>query len=230
MHKEHSITHVILLMVLYFVGYLILLPAFLTKVTLLIDPYATQLHPTVLLFGYCLFLIIIIYLSRKEIKKGFLCFKQNFKKCLYTMIRSSIFILLVNLILSFIVAMIFDTNGSINQQSIESQSRIYPSIIIFVTCIFAPIVEECIFRGSLFAYFLDKKLKLMGIVFSSFLFGFIHVMDSLFAIGASEIGYMCVYTMMGFVLAKAYDASHSLVVCIFIHMINNIVACSVLYG
>lgn len=225
---NHNLTHLLRMLVLYFIGYLILLPSILSKITLLLDPNATTFPPNVLLGGYLIYLCLIIFCSRKELIKGWRTFSNNLKKSVSMIFKSFGLILIVNFVLSVLVSIIFKTNGSINQQSIESQTHLYPSLLLFITCVFAPVVEECVFRGSVLHYFQSLKWNKIGLVLSSLLFGFIHVMDTLLFGGFSEIGYWFVYTMIGMVLGSSYQRSHSLIVCILIHALNNFIACMLL--
>lgn len=225
-----KLRHLLGMLAFYFIGYLIILPSVLTKITLLLDPYAITFPPNVLLGGYLVYLILMIYFSRKQLIKGWYNFSKDLKKSLLLIFKSMGFILFVNFVLSLLVSLIFHTNGSMNQQSIESQSHLYPVLLIFVTCVFAPIVEECVFRGSLLEYFQFCNWNISGLIISSLIFGFIHVMDTLLIGGISELGYWFVYTMIGIVLGRSYQRSQSLIVCILIHALNNFIACILLMG
>lgn len=227
---NQKLRHLLGMLAFYFIGYLIILPSILTKITLLLDPYAITFPPNVLLGGYLVYLILMIYFSRKQLIKGWYNFNKDLKKSLLLIFKSMGFILFVNFVLSLLVSLIFHTNGSMNQQSIESQSHLYPALLMFVTCVFAPIVEECVFRGSLLEYFQYRNWNKSGLIISSLIFGFIHVMDTLLIGGISELGYWFVYTMIGIVLGRSYQRSQSLIVCILIHALNNFIACILLMG
>ena len=227
---NQKLRHLLGMLAFYFIGYLIILPLVLTKITLLLDPYAITFPPNVLLGGYLVYLILMIYFSRKQLIMGWYHFTKHLKKSVFLIFKSMGLILVVNFALSLLVSIIFHTNGSMNQQSIESQSHLYPSLLMFVTCVFAPIVEECVFRGSLLEYFQFRNWNKSGLILSSLLFGFIHVMDTLWIGGISELGYWFVYMMIGMVLGRSYQRSHSLIVCILIHAFNNFFACILLMG
>lgn len=230
MHKFASLKHLLGMLLLYFVGYLILLPTLMTRFTLMIHPSATHFHPLVLLLGYFVYTLILIIFTYKIWKKSFYQSMSQLKQHFILILKSSIFILIVNGVLSIVIGFIFQSSGSSNQQEIQQQSFLYPNLTLFITCVIAPMIEEMIFRSSFFECDFLKRYPTFTLWISSLLFGWIHVMDSLFSIGLSELGYFFIYTMIGLVLGYSYQRSQSLFVCIFIHAINNVIACMIMYS
>lgn len=226
---KHRLFFLFKVLILYFVGYLIVLPSFLTRLTLMIQPYATRIHPITLFCGYFGFLAVMIYVSKEELLKGYKIFKLNKKKCISIILKNTLFLLLLVSILSSVASYLFKTAGSSNQLALNSQSVTNPCLTVFVTCIFAPIVEECIFRGSILPIFEDQRYKFFGLCISAAIFGFIHVMSYLFSSGLSEIGYWFIYSMIGYVIGRAYFKSQSLIVCILIHALYNTAACIIMF-
>ena len=98
-------------------------------------------------------------------------------------------------------------SNSTNQEIIEN-AHMNPFVLITVTVIMAPIVEELIFRGLL-----------MGRVFS-LLFGLVHMPNS--------IGVWIIYAGMGFTLGTVYRKFQKLEYCIMAHKINNSIAVSMM--
>lgn len=86
-------------------------------------------------------------------------------------------------------------------------------ISAFITvCILAPILEESIFRGFLLQGFLNNKMKpWVAILITSLMFGFAHMNPWQF-IGAGFLG-----ACFGFI----YWRTGSLLLCIFLHLLNN---------
>lgn len=69
------------------------------------------------------------------------------------------------------------------EELIQHMSSTIPAIIILVsTCICAPIIEECLFRGLLYSHFMKTRLSLIGaIIIPGLIFSFIHLQyDSFF--------------------------------------------------
>ena len=94
-------------------------------------------------------------------------------------------------------------SNSTNQEIIEN-AHMNPFVLITVTVIMAPIVEELIF----------------GLILSSLLFGLVHMPNS--------IGVWIIYAGMGFILGTVYRKFQKLEYCIMAHMINNSIAVSMM--
>lgn len=89
---------------------------------------------------------------------------------------------------------------------------LYRGLMLFVAVIYAPFTEEFIFRGILLQRWSVKWGLRMGIVFSSVLFGALHVNN--------PIG----LTMFGLIMALLYVRSRSLWLPIFAHSLNNLLS------
>lgn len=105
-----------------------------------------------------------------------------------------------------------------NQKVLES-IHMNPIILITHSVIIAPIVEEVVFRGLLMAR-VFKSNSIVGLIISSFLFGLVHIPNS--------IGAWIIYSGMGVVLATVYRTTKKLEYSIMAHMINNALAVSMM--
>ncbi len=129
--------------------------------------------------------------------------------------------------MNFLVAGLFGVFGvelnPENQQVLELIAQSSPlnriSLLIFAG-FFAPIVEELVFRKSIYGMIERRLGVLSAIVFSSFLFGLIHVIIDL-----SNFIQIVPYMGLGLVLAFMYYFSGKLIfVPIFMHMIMNLIS------
>lgn len=109
-------------------------------------------------------------------------------------------------------------SNSTNQAAIEN-AHMNPFVLITVTVIMAPIVEELIFRGLLMGRVFNPD-SIVGLILSGFLFGLVHMPNSM--------GVWIIYGGMGLVLATAYRVSKKLEYSIMAHMINNSIAVSMM--
>lgn len=82
---------------------------------------------------------------------------------------------------------------------------------LIVVCLFAPVVEELLFRGLLYPWMRNRWNIPIGIVVSSAVFAAAH-MDPLNFFS---------YLVMGIILATAYECTRSLPVCATVHCISN---------
>lgn len=106
------------------------------------------------------------------------------------------------------------------EKIIDNQSK-YPISLIISTVIFAPICEEFFFRGILLNGLVNNKIHpIKAIIFSSFLFGIIHMNPWQFVGGM----------IMGSTFGIIYFYTKSIFNCILLHSINNMLAItSILY-
>ena len=109
-------------------------------------------------------------------------------------------------------------SNSTNQEIIEN-AHMNPFVLITITVIMAPIVEELVFRGILMGRVFNPD-SIVGLILSSLLFGLAHMPNS--------IGVWIVYAGMGFVLGTVYRKCQKLEYCIMAHMINNSIAVSMM--
>ena len=107
-------------------------------------------------------------------------------------------------------------SNTTNQAAIEN-AHMNPFVLITVTVIMAPIVEELVFRGILMGRVFNPD-SIVGLILSSLLFGLVHTPNS--------IGVWIVYAGMGFALGTVYRKFQKLEYCIIAHMINNSIAVS----
>lgn len=95
-------------------------------------------------------------------------------------------------------------------------------IFIPVICIFAPILEEIVFRGILFKAVADKTNFFVGVLLSTLVFAWIH----------NDFTYFIAYFMMGLVFAFLYYKTNRLIVPIIVHAVMNsfVVIAQLTYG
>ena len=72
---------------------------------------------------------------------------------------------------------------NLNNETVGAMLTEHAGTMLLFTCIFAPITEECLFRGVLFGPFV-RKCPWLGYLLSALLFSFIHIMNS---IGAQSV-------------------------------------------
>lgn len=104
--------------------------------------------------------------------------------------------------------------NTVNQAALE-KAGLHPILLFTLAAIVAPVVEELIFRGLLFGKLFGHK-SIIGLLFSSFLFGLIHM--------PSDFGSWFIYGGMGFVLGFVYYKTDKLHYTMWIHFLNNGIA------
>ncbi|WP_288623920.1 CPBP family intramembrane glutamic endopeptidase [uncultured Streptococcus sp.] len=97
-----------------------------------------------------------------------------------------------------------------NQAALE-QLGMSPLLLVVLTAIAAPIVEETVMRGLILGRVFNNSY--LGVILSSLLFGLLHM--------PTDIGSWIIYGGMGLVLAVVYHKTQKLEYIIAIHFINN---------
>lgn len=165
-----------------------------------------------------IYLIILVYLYKDELKSDLKKFKKNGDKLItkyFPIYLLGVFLMgISNSILSYITGI----ELSSNEQTIRSLIKFYPVYMIFSSVIYAPIVEELIFRKSIRKIFDDK---IIFILTSGFLFGLVHVIGS--SSSLNEILMGIPYMIMGIDLAYIYYKSDNIYTTMFIHSMHNFV-------
>ena len=173
--------------------------------------------------------LVAMIILRKFIKRQW----KDFMKNKYSIIVAGclvgyFFTICGNALGNSIVKLFVDQSTSVNQQQIESLTKNIPVLMFFVTGFLAPVGEELIFRGIVFTG-LRKYNRVLAYIVSAFLFGFIHVMSSVFAGNIGEMIQMIPYMCSGLVFAYVYESTDNIWGSILTHMTNNIVAMVVLF-
>lgn len=210
------------LLLLYFVGMnrVSLLGQWLTQI---IFGYEGAIHPTIALAVYIVCTVLFMLIVGKQLWGSFKHFSAHFidnlSKVLQTwgmMLGGSI---LVGLVLSVLLP---QGSQAGNQTVIESAFWKAPLFMAFNIVVFAPIVEELIFRGVLYQSFRTKKTYWPAVVISCFIFALLHVIQPLIATGdLKELIYLFQYAFLAFFMIIAYEKTGSIWGAILVHFLNN---------
>ncbi|WP_249029944.1 CPBP family intramembrane glutamic endopeptidase [Tannockella kyphosi] len=138
----------------------------------------------------------------------------------------------MSLLGSLIIVLVLGTDavetGSSNQQLFEALQSVGPIFMFLQAVIFAPILEELLFRGIIFRSLSNRNIYLAHFI-SAFSFGLVHVYSYLVAGDLTQLIYMVMYILMGLALSIAYQKKGTIIVPIIIHLLNNGIAFIVSY-
>lgn len=210
----------ILLILNYYVGFAYLYPRWAAYITLWLNPWAYRTSSTVL-FGFYIWMILF------SVIVAYPLFKESWQKRppIGTVIKNVFFLCLiiyiVNIGFSLIASMLSGTVTSANQEGLDQSMQTIPLLTAFITIIYAPIVEETLFRGVFFRCFRSRFNFLISMLISGFMFGLIHVFSSLQAGNFMDAWYMLTYAGIGFILCIAYEQNNSIYPSILLHFMVN---------
>ena len=172
---------------------------------------------------YLSFPVIMISAAASWFRQEFYLFLQHPFKNLVQVIKTYGLMMVSSIAVNMILVLVFHLEQSGNQSSIIELYSQQPIKVIFAALVFAPIVEELVFRGSFYAP-LRKNHHLLGVLLSSFLFGFLHVYQSLFAGNLMDLLYIFSYGLLGSFMCRIYDKTNSFFSCVLLHFLNNFIS------
>ena len=173
-------------------------------------------------FKYSLYLFMIVFLLivfYKDLKRDIKYFFKYFREYNAYVVKMYLFSLLSLLILTVSIKLTVNVENSTNQVSLMEQFKEMPLLIAFLSIIYAPFVEEIIFRGIIRKFI---KNKWIFIIISGLLFGVAHVIDDFQSVG--ELLYIFVYGSLGCFLAAIYHKTNNIFTNMYFHFIQNTLA------
>jgi uncharacterized protein len=184
-----------------------------------------KIKPFLNLIFYPMGFFIFLFFLQKT-KKPFSFSKKDFKFsklntyvfALISLIGILIFISYLNLTL---IKIDFFSQSNENLEKIIKELSKNKFTFFISASILAPILEEGFFRGILLRRLLNNKIPSWGaILFSSFLFGLIHLNPIQFLAGF----------IMGIFFSFVYFHTQSLLNCILLHSLNNAISVFVIFS
>lgn len=168
---------------------------------------------------YVIMFLTVIILYYKEIKENFMIFIKNKKVYISYILKTYLSMIGIMIIVSVPIILLKKGTVSPNQVAINNMFNKVPLFTLLLTTLYAPFVEESVFRMSFSKLF---KTKWLFIIISGLFFGSLHVIGQLSSV--SDLLYIFQYTAMGCFLAKAYIDSNNLFVSWGIHFTQNFLA------
>lgn len=192
-----------------------------------------DLNLIVNIFTYLIAVIGVVIISFKWIKKDL---STMTGKCIGYGFLGLAIMLGVNVIATIILQLFGINDTSTNQSSIEQIMKSDNGLLLMgiTTIILAPIVEELVFRKSIFKLFKNKIY--LALVVSSLAFGALHVISPALSILLEifqgnatytdlikELFYLIPYSLMGLPFGFVYiKTNKNITTAIIAHMLNNI--------
>jgi hypothetical protein len=169
-----------------------------------------------IIIEYIVIFLIMFLLFKNQLLHDFKIFKEYFKEYNSLVLKTWLKSLVVMMVLSLSIQLITNIQTSTNQDTLNQMFNKLPIFVIVLTTLYAPIVEELMFRG-VFRKFLNKKY--LFILTSGIVFGALHVIDDFQSVG--ELLYIIVYSSLGIFLSSLYYKTNNLCTNIYFHFIQN---------
>lgn len=163
-----------------------------------------------------LILMIILFIFKDTLINNFKDIKKNHKIYFKENLKYWLIGLIIMMISNVIISLILNQDLSNNEEAIRSLFKENPIYVYISAVIFAPIIEELIFRqGIKFIV----PYKYLFIFISGFIFGGLHVISSLDS--TINLLYLIPYCSLGFAFAYILYKTNNIFVTIAIHTMHN---------
>lgn len=163
-----------------------------------------------------IYIILMFFIYRKEIIIDIKDFKKNYKEYLSKYVLVYMVGVILMGIINILLTQITKIELSGNEEGIRILIKEVPIYMFFSTVIYAPIIEELIFRKSIRNIF---KNKYIFIIISGVIFGVLHISD--FS-NINEILFGIPYIIMGIDFAYIYYKTNNIFTTMSFHMIHNL--------
>lgn len=181
---------------------------------------ADYLHKNIYFFLVdIIYMIFVIFIFRKDLKEDLKDFKKNGFDLIFKFLPIYILGLILMGVSNTILINITGMELSTNEENVRTLIKYYPIYMAFSSVIYAPIVEELIFRKSI-KNIVDNKFAF--ILTSGIIFGLVHVISS----GNESFNEFLMgipYIIMGIDFAYIYSKSKNIFTTISIHSLHNLV-------
>ena len=173
--------------------------------------------------GFMIIIYVLYYESlNRDFKNYFKSFRKNFKLSIPYYVIGLIIMIISNNLISFF----FTSANANNENAVRTLIDIYPLYMIFSVGIYAPFIEEIIFRKSIKDMVItvkddNKYSKYLYIIISGFIFALLHVLG-----GSSWQDYLFIipYLALGVAFAALYHKTDNIFETIVIHSMHNLIA------
>ncbi len=183
-----------------------------------VDPNSlpTFIKVTYLVAYEILMIAIMLLLYYNLFKKDLADMKKNHKKYYSKYFKYYLIAFAIMMISNLTIVLLLNKDISTNETLIRDTFKISPFYIYFSGIIFAPIVEETVFRGCVRKILTNKYLY---VIVSGLLFGFAHI--SGYITGVSDLLYLIPYSSLGIAFAYIYYKTDNIFTSMGLHFMHN---------
>ena len=180
----------------------------------------TDSHLSVMYYGLG-FLVVLIGMFR-YLKRSFSDIFDHPLYFLQAVVLAYVAKWVLEYAVSFLLIAVLPEVSNPNQTAITQQTQQNTSLMIVAIVLFAPIVEEVLFRGMLFGV-VRRKSRVLAYVLSTVVFAVYHIWK--YFLGGFDwtlLLYMLQYVPGGLALAWCYERSGTVWAPIVLHLLNNV--------
>lgn len=167
-------------------------------------------------FSNVVLLLILLLIFRKDIKKEWKIFKDNFLENIDIGIKYWLIGLGIMMVSNIFINVFLQLGQAANEQAIQGMITSLPWLMLINAGFIAPCTEEIVFRKSFKKAFPNKYAF---IILSALVFGSLHVITSMTS--PIELLYIIPYGALGAAFAYMYQKTNTIFTSISMHMFHN---------
>jgi len=209
----------LLILATYFIGYIFVIPIILYTINRFYPGFYP--NPTVDVAFHTIMTLVFLKLASKLLQESN---KHMNPKALVVPILAAPFMIYGSAFINIAMTTISGQTEPVNQSIIVELFNANRLPIMVQVLVFAPIVEEIIFRGIFYRHLKKAGRYLVPLIFSTLLFATLHSLSAIMMQQWTDLWYIPVYAFMALVLAYTYEKSQNLYSSIFLHFINNAIS------
>lgn len=223
MFKKKILPLLVFLLLLCGMAYFPYLPMLLFRIPY--DNFSMSLKLLYMFFCDIGYMVILFLLYKRRIRIDFRNYFKNFRENFELAFKYYFVGLLIMIVSNFVIAIFFSGASANNEEAVRSLIGVAPLYMIFSVSLYAPFVEELIFRKSIkdiaFAFGKNKITKYGYIFMSGFIFALMHILGQV----TSTLDYLYVipYMSLGVAFAALYHKTDNIFASISMHALHNTV-------
>lgn len=167
-------------------------------------------------FSNIVLLLILLLIFRKDIKKEWKIFKDNFLENIDIGIKYWLIGLGIMMVSNILINVFLQLGQAANEQAVQSMITSLPWLMLINAGFIAPCTEEIVFRKGFKKAFPNKYAF---IILSALVFGSLHVITSMTS--PIELLYIIPYGALGAAFAYMYQKTNTIFTSISMHMFHN---------
>ncbi len=167
-------------------------------------------------FSNVVLLLILLLIFRKDIKKEWKIFKDNFLENIDIGIKYWLIGLGIMMVSNILINVFLQLGQAANEQAVQSMITSLPWLMLINAGFIAPCTEEIVFRKGFKKAFPNKYAF---IILSALVFGSLHVITSMTS--PIELLYIIPYGALGAAFAYMYQKTNTIFTSISMHMFHN---------
>lgn len=171
------------------------------------------------------YIIILFLLYKDKIKKDFKDYFKNFSTNFELSFKYYFVGVLIMMASNLIITIFFSGASANNEEAVRSLIDVAPLYMIFSVSIYAPFVEELIFRHSIKDCFMGYRnnnfTKYLYIFISGFIFALMHILGQ--TTSYLDYFYIIPYMSLGIAFSSLYSKTDNIFSSISMHALHNTV-------